>query len=185
MAHVPFTAKALPPFETLLLYNQLADALHYDPSSPATLGRVGDPSRSREMPIRPKRPGHDERVILSRNGYNIGSYIEQWVAARYQSQGWEVLAQNYRRRGTELDFIAWKQGTVAVVEVKARRSLPSLSNMIETLLPRKKQAALHRGALIFLQEQGEKLRWKQARLDLVVVALPFIPPIRVLFFPDV
>ncbi len=115
----------------------------------------------------------------------IGSCVEHWVAARYQSQGWEILAQNYRRRGTELDFIAWKHGTVAVVEVKARRNLPPLSGIIETLLPRKKQAALQRGVLLFLQEQGEKLSWRQARLDLVVVALPLTPPIRVLFFPDV
>ena len=47
---------------------QLEDALH-DPSSLATFGRIRDPLRSREMPRRPKRPGHGGIDIFIGHGY--------------------------------------------------------------------------------------------------------------------
>ena len=39
-------------------------AIYLYPSSPAPEGRVGDPPRSREMPIRPRRPGHDGEIMI-------------------------------------------------------------------------------------------------------------------------
>ncbi len=41
------------------------------PSSPATKGSVGDPPRSGEMPIRPRRPGHDGRGNSIGDGHQL------------------------------------------------------------------------------------------------------------------
>ncbi len=114
-----------------------------------------------------------------------GTQAEQWVAHRYRQQGWEILAQNYRRRGTELDLVAFKGGTVAFIEVKARKELVPLVGIVEALLPAAKQAALQRGAMTFLQENEGRLAWKHARFDLVVLALAPKAALQVLFFPDV
>ena len=113
-----------------------------------------------------------------------GMQAEEWVANRYRQQGWEILAQNYRRRATELDLVAWKQGTLAFVEVKARKQLSPPSEIVRALLPPTKQAALQRGAMIFIQEMEGRLFWRQARFDLVVLVLSRKDPVGFLFFPD-
>ena len=107
------------------------------------------------------------------------------MAARYRQQGWIILAQNYRRRATELDIVACKQDTVVFIEVKARRQIPPLVGIVAALISSRKQAALQRGACAYLQEHAATLHWKQARFDLVVLMLPLRDPVGVLFFPDV
>lgn len=56
-----------------------------------------------------------------------GRAAEARAAARYERAGWRVVARNWRAErwlgGGELDFVARRDGLVAVVEVKRRRSL--------------------------------------------------------------
>jgi putative endonuclease len=82
-------------------------------------------------------------------------------------QGWHVLARNYRRHGFELDLIARKGETLAVVEVKARQRPPASSRFAEALLPARKTRALARGAATFIAEHAIEVA--TVRLDLAVV----------------
>ena len=75
---------------------------------------------------------------------------EEVVAAQLRSEGWEILARNWRRRGCELDIVARRLQILAFIEVKFRRSYRPFASEIATMLNAKKIAALKRGALLFL-----------------------------------
>lgn len=92
---------------------------------------------------------------------------EELIAAALTRQGWQVLARNYRRHGFELDLIARKGGTLAVVEVKARQRPPASARCAEALLPGRKARALARGAATFIAEHA--IEAATVRLDLAVV----------------
>jgi putative endonuclease len=53
----------------------------------------------------------------------VGDEGEGAVASWLQSQGYVIIACNYRARGGEIDIIAEKKDTVAFVEVKTRRNM--------------------------------------------------------------
>lgn len=78
------------------------------------------------------RAGHQPEPDLSR-GLRLGLNSEcsdlatrHWserVACSYlTSLGWQLLANNYRLRGAELDLVMQDGATVVVVEVKQRKS---------------------------------------------------------------
>lgn len=92
---------------------------------------------------------------------------EELIAAALTRQGWQVLARNYRRHGFELDLVARKGGTLAIVEVKARQRPPASARFAEALLPRRKTRALARGAATFISEHA--IEAATVRLDLAVV----------------
>jgi putative endonuclease len=51
-----------------------------------------------------------------------GRVAEDLAAARLASQGWTVIGRNFRDGPREIDLIARRDGVVAFIEVKARRS---------------------------------------------------------------
>ncbi len=94
---------------------------------------------------------------------------EEYVAQRLRERGVWVLAQNYRRTGTELDIIGLVEKTLLIVEVKQRNCPEPLA----ALLPPHKQKALLRGARAFCSENLPI--WETLRFDLAVV-FPVGPP---------
>lgn len=53
--------------------------------------------------------------------FAIGRAAESAAAEYLQKQGWDILAQNWRRRRCEIDIVAQKRKVVYFVEVKYRR----------------------------------------------------------------
>jgi putative endonuclease len=77
---------------------------------------------------------------------------ENLIAQTLVNQGWRILARNFRIVGAELDLVAQKGGTLAIVEVKARAKKPGCLADAETLLPQRKRNALQRGGLAYLSK---------------------------------
>ena len=92
---------------------------------------------------------------------------ENLVANQLALAGWQILARNYRFCGFELDIVAEKGKTLAVIEVKSRRTEPSKPIDLTNLISRRKRRALLRGAQHFLSSQTKF--WNTVRFDLAVV----------------
>jgi len=51
-----------------------------------------------------------------------GNSAEDLAASYLESQGWDILARNYRTKRSEIDIVASSNGIIHIVEVKYRRS---------------------------------------------------------------
>ncbi|MBP6218500.1 MAG: YraN family protein [Oligoflexales bacterium] len=94
---------------------------------------------------------------------------EQCVVELLISQDWSILARNFRRTSTELDIVALKERSLIFTEVKYRKRISSLHEDLRVLVPPRKQAALQRGARIFLTEHPH-LVCDAIRFDLALVS---------------
>ena len=92
---------------------------------------------------------------------------EDFVAERLADARWRILARNYRFVGFELDIVADKGRTLAIVEVKARRIQESYGGNLEGLISKQKRASLIKGAQHFLAMSADN--WDTVRFDLAVV----------------
>lgn len=98
----------------------------------------------------------------------VGRHGEQVVARRLESDGWEVLARNWRTARGEVDIIAVDGDTAVAVEVKTRRS-QVCGSPLEAVTPMK--VARLRGLLAaWLSEQDRS--FAAVRVDVVAVTLP-------------
>lgn len=89
------------------------------------------------------------------------------LAIRYlKKQGYRILEQNYRTRLGEIDIIAKDKGTIAFVEVKARRSF--LFGDPKYAVTPKKQRKISMVALCYLKETKQERA--KARFDVVAVS---------------
>jgi hypothetical protein len=70
------------------------------------------------------------------------------VAAWYASEGYEVIARNWRCPRGELDIVAWRNNVLVVCEVKARRNV-DFGDPFEAITPRK-VLRLRRAAAAFV-----------------------------------
>lgn len=52
---------------------------------------------------------------------DLGAAGEAAAARHLESRGWRVLARRWRAAGREIDIVAERDGTLALVEVKTRR----------------------------------------------------------------
>ncbi len=52
----------------------------------------------------------------------IGKRAESLAVQFLKGKNWQIIAQNYRHRQTEIDIIAQEQNTIVFVEVKYRKS---------------------------------------------------------------
>jgi Holliday junction resolvase-like predicted endonuclease len=105
------------------------------------------------------------------NSFSIQSKArcgEEYVRLLYEKYNYELLAQNFRRVGTELDLVFMKNKTLVFVEVKLRKNLFVSDIRVEDLVSQKKQQALKRGAQLFMQEY-ENLNYENIRFDLCLV----------------
>lgn len=79
-----------------------------------------------------------------------GKRGEERVARYWQSNGWLILAKNYRGRGFEIDLIVQRGGTLVFVEVKARQY--SGDWQLHEFITEQKRRSLQRGAEQFIAE---------------------------------
>ncbi len=115
--------------------------------------------------------------LLPRRG--LGPWGEE-VAVRYLlAQGYRIEARNFRVRGGEADLIASKEGTVVVVEVKARKSR-AFGSPVQAVDGRKVRRVLQAGRA-FCRSRGislAHLRFDVLAVDATGEGLPQIRHIR-------
>lgn len=101
-----------------------------------------------------------------------GRYGEE-VATRYlRRRGWLPVARNWPvPSGGEIDLVALRDGILAVVEVKTRRSAAALHEPVSLA----QRARLGRGAEAFLHRHPQ-LRRLNVRFDVILVDHSRRPP---------
>lgn len=102
---------------------------------------------------------HDDNI-------KTGKYGEQLVAKILRRQGWDILDQNFRHIGTELDIIACKKGTLAVIEVKTRKTRGNSLRDLD-LISKRKRISLSRGISHYLTRK--QISVNTIRFDLAIV----------------
>ena len=95
-----------------------------------------------------------------------GQLAERQALAFLQAHGLQLLAQNWRCRGGELDLVMLDGDTVVFVEVRARRHT-AWGGAAESIDARKRQRLVNSAAL-FLQSEA---RWakRPCRFDVIAI----------------
>jgi putative endonuclease len=97
-------------------------------------------------------------------------FAEDLVAAWYVTEGYEVIARNWRCPRGELDIVAWRNNVLVVCEVKARRNA-DFGDPFEAITPRK-VLRLRRAAAAFVDRfraTGDATSFSEIRLDAAAV----------------
>ena len=105
-----------------------------------------------------------------RRAYRYGIAAETFVVWYLRAKGYRVLARGYRVSVGEIDIVATRSGSLAVIEVKARRDLAQAA---EALNPHQRRR-IERAAAHFIAAHPE---WHERTVsfDLVLLA-PWRPP---------
>ncbi len=97
-----------------------------------------------------------------------GQQGEQAAADYLLRSGYQILERNFRSRGGEVDIVARdRQGCIAFVEVKTRRSLAY--GLPQQAVTTRKQRQISKGALSWLSRN--RLHDCSARFDVIAVLL--------------
>lgn len=97
-----------------------------------------------------------------------GQQGEQAAADYLLRSGYKILERNFRSRGGEVDIVARdRQGCIAFVEVKTRRSLAY--GLPQQAVTTRKQRQISKGALSWLSRN--RLHDCSARFDVIAVLL--------------
>lgn len=95
----------------------------------------------------------------------FGRKSESAALSHLQEKGYEIIGQNYRTRGGEIDIIAKDGEVIVFIEVKARRS-ERYGSPKWGITPAK-QRKLSMAALYYLKEK--RLMNSRARFDVVSI----------------
>jgi len=98
----------------------------------------------------------------------VGRHGETVVARRLETDGWEVLARNWRCEHGELDIVAVDGDCLVAVEVKTRRT--STYGSPQEAVTSAKLARLRRLTGAWLASQDR--RFTSVRIDVCAVTLP-------------
>ena len=98
---------------------------------------------------------------------DLGDFGERVAKAHLESNGYRVLATNFRVREAEVDIVAERDGVVAFVEVKTRRG-DAMGSAVEAIDRRKAQRLLL-AAQAFGQQHPELPPGR--RIDLIAIDL--------------
>ena len=104
-----------------------------------------------------------------RAAYRAGLWAETAAAWWLRLKGYRVLARRFRSPVGELDIVAERGDVLAVVEVKARRSL---DQALQSVTPRQ-QERIRRACLAFVAQRPEYAR-HGIRFD-VILYVPWRP----------
>ena len=96
----------------------------------------------------------------------IGQRAEDRAAAFLESNGWQVVLRNFRRRGGELDIVASQDGELVVAEVRTRNREDF--GGAAASVDRAKQARIARTTALLLQSRPALARYR-VRFDVLVV----------------
>lgn len=97
---------------------------------------------------------------------NLGKFGESLAKKYCLAAGMEILAQNYRIRGGELDIVAKDGETIVFMEVKTRKSA-KFGTPAEAIDDKKKRA-LYKTAERYLYDNG--LYDSNARFDALLIS---------------
>lgn len=95
----------------------------------------------------------------------LGREGEARAAALLRERGYRILARNARAGGVEIDLVAYRDGLVAFVEVKTRRT--GSHGAPELAVDARKRARLVRGAAAWLRLQSR--RPQRVRFDVISI----------------
>ncbi|NDJ62671.1 MAG: YraN family protein [Chloroflexi bacterium] len=97
-----------------------------------------------------------------------GQIGERLARQHLRSQGYQILATNWRCAEGELDIVARQAETIVFVEVRARRA-PTTESALVSIDPRK-QEQLAKLAYLYLDAHDlDSAAW---RIDVIAVAIP-------------
>lgn len=105
-----------------------------------------------------------------RRAYARGRGAEWLCALLLRLKGWRILARRFRTPVGEIDIIAKRGATLALVEIKAR---PSFSEALESVTPKQRER-IERAAEAFLSRHP---KWSNLalRFDVMVVTPRRLP----------
>lgn len=98
-----------------------------------------------------------------------GQRAEELAADFLNTQGWEILGRNFRRRLGELDLIARRDGVLVIAEVRTRAD--ARYGSAAASVDRRKQQRIVRAAQQLLQQRRDLARLP-VRFDVITVTDP-------------
>ena len=102
---------------------------------------------------------------MSQATKNLGRAGENFAAKYLESQGYKIIAQNFRIRSAEIDIIAEKNDTIIFVEVKTRSN--TRHGLAAEAVNINKQRKIIEAASVFLQD--EKYFDSACRFDVIEI----------------
>lgn len=103
-----------------------------------------------------------------------GEKGEDKAAAYLISQGYHIIARNWRTKGGEIDIAAEKGETIVFVEVK---TLPNATrDMLQSLLGEQKQKRIIKTSKRFLQIHRQYSKYF-VRFDVIINDMQGLPPV--------
>ncbi|MFE5408694.1 YraN family protein [Microbacterium sp. NPDC056569] len=100
----------------------------------------------------------------------LGRAGEDRAARYFETQGFTVLARNWRSREGELDLVVADRATVVVVEVKTRRG-EEFGHPLEAIDARKR-VRLWRLAVAWAGEHRDLMQGRRLRIDAIGLTGP-------------
>ncbi len=104
---------------------------------------------------------------MPRSLQNIAKIGEQLAVEHLKTQGYQILAENYRFQRGEIDIIAKHEERIVFVEVKTRRSLKY--GVPQSAVTIQKQRQISKIALAYLQKHN--LIDTSCRFDVIAIQL--------------
>ena len=103
-----------------------------------------------------------------RTSYSIGLWAERLAALYFRLKGYRILAQRYKTKQGEVDLIAVRGQSLAIIEVKARaREEDALS-----AVGFRSRRRIEKAAMYFISLNPEYADY-DIRFDIVVTGWPF------------
>ena len=104
---------------------------------------------------------------MPRSLQNIAKIGEKLAVEHLKTQGYQILAENYRFQRGEIDIIAKHEERIVFVEVKTRRSLKY--GLPQSAVTVQKQRQISKIALAYLQKHN--LIDTSCRFDVIAIQL--------------
>jgi len=104
---------------------------------------------------------------MPRSLQNIAKIGEKLAVEHLKTQGYQILAENYRFQRGEIDIIAKHEERIVFVEVKTRRSLKY--GVPQSAVTKQKQRQISKIALAYLQKHN--LIDTSCRFDVIAIQL--------------
>jgi putative endonuclease len=102
---------------------------------------------------------------VSKQNLYLGKFGEESAIDLLKTNGYRILARNYKTKLGEIDIIARDKDTVCFIEVKTRHS--DRFGLPQEAISRSKQRHIAKVALVFLKENN--LLDKRARFDVISI----------------